>query len=100
MATEIEKLDLASSTAMRNVRVAGRRTSVRLEQGYWDALDELARREKTSINDICDRASSHRNGLGLTAILRLYALIYFRDAATENGHMTVGHGMASHAARF
>jgi len=96
--TEIEKLDLASPTAMRNVRVAGRRTSVRLEQGFWEALDEIARRQKTSINEICNMASDHRNGLGLTAALRLYALVYFRDATTEEGHMASGHGMMQQAA--
>lgn len=100
MQTEIGKLDLASPTAMRNVRVAGRRTSVRLEQGFWEALDEIARREKTSVNEICGKASDHRNGLGLTAALRLYTLIYFRDACTEEGHMACGHGMAPQAARL
>lgn len=98
--TEIEKMDLASPTAMRNVRVAGRRTSVRLEQGFWVALDEIARREKTSINAICDRAASRRNGLGLTAALRLYTLVYFRDATTEEGHMASGHGGLPQPARL
>lgn len=98
--TEVEKFDLASPTAMRNVRVDGRRTSVRLEQGFWLALDEIARREKTSINAICDRAASRRSGLGLTAALRLYALVYFRDATTEEGHIASGHGGLPQPARL
>jgi predicted DNA-binding ribbon-helix-helix protein len=98
--TESEKMDLASPTAMRNVRVGGRRTSVRLEQGFWVALDEIARREKISINSICDRAGSRRNALGLTAALRLYALVYFRDATTEEGHMAAGHGGLPQPARL
>jgi predicted DNA-binding ribbon-helix-helix protein len=88
----IEGLDLASATAMRNVRVAGRRTSVRLEQGFWQALDEIARREKTDINALCDYAAKQRYGLGLTAALRLYTLLYFRNATTEEGHMSARHG--------
>ncbi|MEX2296646.1 MAG: ribbon-helix-helix domain-containing protein [Dongiaceae bacterium] len=92
MQVGIEGLDLASATAMRNVRVAGRRTSVRLEQGFWQALDEIARREKTDVNALCDYAAKQRFGLGLTAALRLYTLLYFRTATTEEGHVAARHG--------
>lgn len=79
----------------RNVTVAGRRTSVRLEPDMWDALGEIARREDVSVHDICTIVAQRRTRSSLTAALRVFALGYFRAAATEKGHLHVGHGSAA-----
>lgn len=76
----------------RNVTVAGRRTSMRLEPEMWEALAEISRREGRSLNDLCTEVNRRRTATGLTAAMRTYALNYFRAAATEEGHRLVGHG--------
>ncbi|MCB1581269.1 MAG: ribbon-helix-helix domain-containing protein, partial [Alphaproteobacteria bacterium] len=44
----------AKSTLLsRNITVAGRRTSVRLEPEMWMALKEISKREKCTMHDIC-----------------------------------------------
>lgn len=78
----------------RNITVDGRRTSVRLEPETWDALHEIARREQVSVHDVCTIVAQRRTRSSLTAALRVFVLGYFRAAATESGHLKVGHGVA------
>jgi predicted DNA-binding ribbon-helix-helix protein len=70
-----------SSLINRNVTVAGRRTSIRLEAAMWDALSEIAEREERTINAICTRVDKRRKESTLTSGLRVYILNYFRRAA-------------------
>ena len=77
----------------RNITVGGKRTSVRLEPETWDALHEIARREHVSVHDVCTIVSQRRTRSSLTAALRVFVLGYFRAAATESGHLDVGHGV-------
>lgn len=79
----------------RNVTVAGRRTSIRLEPEMWDALAEICRREDISAHEACAVVARRRGGLSLTAAIRVYIMSYFRAAATEAGHALAGHRAAS-----
>ncbi|OIQ98442.1 hypothetical protein GALL_195680 [mine drainage metagenome] len=76
----------------RNVTIAGRRTSMKLEPDMWDALDELCRRERATVHEVCTTVASRHRGNNLTAAMRVFILGYFRAAATELGHQAVGHG--------
>jgi predicted DNA-binding ribbon-helix-helix protein len=79
----------------RNITVGGKRTSVRLEPETWEALHEIARREHVSVHDVCTIVSQRRTRSSLTAALRVFVLGYFRAAATESGHLDVGHGVVA-----
>ncbi len=82
-----------SSLVSRNISVQGRRTSVRLEPEMWNALKEIARRERCKIHDICSLISARKKpNTSLTAAIRVFLMLYFRAAATEDGHMRAGHG--------
>jgi predicted DNA-binding ribbon-helix-helix protein len=76
----------------RNVTVAGRRTSLRMEPEMWDALQETAAREGVTLHDICTSVARRRGPYSMTAAIRVHLLGYFRDAATEAGHRNTGHG--------
>ncbi|HWA43009.1 MAG TPA: ribbon-helix-helix domain-containing protein [Hypericibacter adhaerens] len=80
---------------VRNIKLAGRRTSLRLEPEFWDALDEIVTREHSTLNALCERIKGRRSAANLTAAVRLYVLRYFRTAATESGHRGAGHGRNS-----
>lgn len=71
----------------------------------WESLDEIARRENMSVNDLCGRIEERRDeqcarkgitpdesGVTLTAAVRVFIAAYFRRACTEMGHNTAGHG--------
>jgi len=77
-----------------NIRIDGRRTSVRLEPDMWRAFLEIAERERRSVDDIAtDIARLKKPDTSLTAGLRVFIMAYFRDAATEEGHQQAGHGL-------
>jgi len=76
----------------RNV-IAGRgRTSMRLEPELWDALHEICWREGLAIGQLVRRVERDASPGGRTSAVRVFALTYFRDAATEDGHAAAGHG--------
>ena len=85
--------DGQSTLVIRNVRVRGRRTSIRLEPQLWDTLDEIFRREFCTLHDVCSYVAERKPPHGsLTSSLRVFILGYFRTCATEDGHRSSGHG--------
>jgi predicted DNA-binding ribbon-helix-helix protein len=59
----------------------------------WSALKEIARREQCTIHDICSLIQARKNrDSSLTASIRVFLMLYFRSAATEEGHARAGHG--------
>ena len=76
----------------RNVTVDGRRTSLRLENDVWDALEEICEREDMSVHEVCTLIDRRRKGSSRTAAVRAFILRYFREAASDVGHSHAGHG--------
>ena len=76
----------------RNVTVDGHRTSLRLEQDVWAALEEVCAREDMSVHEICTLVEQRRKGSSRTAAVRAFILGYFREAASDTGHVRAGHG--------
>lgn len=82
-----------STLISRNITVMGRRTSVRLEPEMWMALREIARREQCKIHDVCSLIEMRKNPrTSLTAAIRVFLMLYYRAASTEDGHGRAGHG--------
>ena len=58
---------------LRNIYIDGRRTSIRIEDAYWNALQQIARRSSQSVHDLC--SSIYRRKMGsLSAEIRLFVL--------------------------
>jgi predicted DNA-binding ribbon-helix-helix protein len=77
----------------RNVTIGTRRTSIRLESHMWIALKDIARREQCSIHDICTVIAERKSdNITLTAAIRIFLVLYYKAAATEEGHKSAGHG--------
>jgi len=77
----------------RNITVSKRRTSIRLEAQMWIALKEIADREKCTIHDVCNVIANKKSeNITLTAAIRIFLMLYFKSAATEDGHKRAGHG--------
>lgn len=82
-----------STLVSRNITVNGRRTSVRLEPEMWRALKEISARENCSIHELCSLiAFRKKQRTSLTAAIRVFLMLYFRAASTEDGHGKAGHG--------
>jgi predicted DNA-binding ribbon-helix-helix protein len=76
----------------RNIMVSERRTSIRLEEDFWEALKEMGARENLTLSEILTEADEGRGSTSLTAYVRRTVLEYFRRAATDDGHRAIGHG--------
>lgn len=82
-----------TSLISKNISVLKRRTSIRLEAEMWKALAEIAAYEGCSIHDICSLiAIRKRKDCSLTSSVRIFLILYFKAAATEEGHKRAGHG--------
>lgn len=89
-----------TSLVSRNITVQKRRTSIRLEPEMWSALKEIAQNEYCSVHDVCTLISLRKKeNTSLTAAIRVFIMLYFRAATTDDGHKRAGHGDFEHMKR-
>ena len=73
----------------RSLTIAGHRTSVSLEAAFWDALQEVARHEATTVAQLVARIDDSRtvgdDGGGLSSAIRVHLLYYYRGRASLGG---------------
>jgi predicted DNA-binding ribbon-helix-helix protein len=63
----------------RSVTIAGHRTSVSLEEPFWDALAEIAAARKSSVAALIRSIDkSRRRELNLSAAIRVFILDCYR----------------------
>jgi predicted DNA-binding ribbon-helix-helix protein len=62
----------------RNVKVFGRRTSMRLEPAFWEAMEDIAWRENTTVDALFDKVALSPHRGNLTSAIRLFVLAYLR----------------------
>jgi predicted DNA-binding ribbon-helix-helix protein len=69
---------MAKPRHKRSITIARHRTSVSIEDEFWDALNELARRENRSVADLIAEIDRKRSGAraetSLSAAIRLHVL--------------------------
>lgn len=70
--------------AKRSVTIAGHRTSVSLEQPFWDALREIAERRDVSLNALVEQVDRKREG-NLSSALRVFVLDRVRADRGQGG---------------
>jgi len=78
---------MAKTRNKRSLTIARHRTSVSLEEPFWNALTEMAREEGKSIAGLVseiDRARTDQDdGISLSAALRLYILEHMKRGQAE-----------------
>lgn len=76
-------LNLNTGTlASRNIRIHKRRTSTRLDDRMWRALNEITALENCSIHDICTVVHDYKDrATGFTNALRVFLMNYYRVIA-------------------
>ena len=65
----------------RSLSIAGHRTSISLEDAFWDALKEIAAAEGRPVAALVADIDSGRGELNLSSALRLHALANYRRLA-------------------
>jgi len=74
---------MAKSRNKRSIMIAGHRTSISLEDAFWDALSELAAKDGRSLAALIGAIDTRRGETGrahtsLSAAIRLYVLERYR----------------------
>lgn len=64
---------MPTTVKKRSVVVGGHRTSISLEQAFWEAMQDLAAREGKTINQMVSDIDSARTG-NLSSAIRVWVL--------------------------
>lgn len=70
-----------SAIIKRSVVVAGKKTSVSLEDTFWLALKEIAAQKKMPLGEILDVISGGRENANLSSAVRQYVMQHYYNAA-------------------
>ncbi|MDG2268993.1 MAG: ribbon-helix-helix domain-containing protein [Alphaproteobacteria bacterium] len=74
----IETLPHQSANNKRSVVVAGHRTSVSLENVFWDHLRKIAKSRRISVNELVTQIDQSRDG-SLSSAIRVFILEDLRN---------------------
>jgi predicted DNA-binding ribbon-helix-helix protein len=80
------------SNVPRSVRIGGRRTSMRLETQFWDALRDVAEREHADVGEICTRIAKRSRNANLSSAVRVAMVDYYRELAGRHDTVTAPDG--------
>lgn len=64
----------------RSVTIAGHRTSISLEEPFWEALREIAKKRDITLGQLISEIDKGYKGPNLSSAIRLYVLEVFRKA--------------------
>ena len=67
----------------RSLTIAGHRTSLSLEEAFWQELKVLARQEKLSVAGLVERIDRERSG-NLSSAVRVYVLERLRALSSPS----------------
>jgi predicted DNA-binding ribbon-helix-helix protein len=72
-----------SAITKRSVVIGGHKTSVSLEQPFWDVVREIAGAERTSVSAVLRRIDAAREQSNLSSAVRVFALEHVRALAAQ-----------------
>ena len=67
----------------KNVKVNGRRTSMRLDKETWVTLFDICQREDITIHQLCSQIDATKGGCGLSSATRLFILEYLKKLLSK-----------------
>ena len=77
----------------RSIVIAGHKTSVSLEDGFWKGLKEIASERDATLSELVASIDADRQHGNLSSALRLFVLDFYRNQLTEEiGLQATSHG--------
>jgi predicted DNA-binding ribbon-helix-helix protein len=73
-----------STVRKRSIVIAGHKTSVSLEDGFWEALTEIAAARNTRVSELVAAIKRGREGSNVSSAIRLFVLDTFRRRVEGN----------------
>ncbi|MET0277714.1 MAG: ribbon-helix-helix domain-containing protein [Pseudorhodoplanes sp.] len=73
---------MKSSVVRRTIMIGRHKTSVSLEDAFWNGLKEIYRQQDMTLIDLVGEIDSNRQHSNLSSAIRLFVLDYYRSAST------------------
>jgi predicted DNA-binding ribbon-helix-helix protein len=70
---------MKSSVIKRSIAFAGHKTSVGLEDAFWNGLKEIAKWRDETLSNLIASINADRQHANLSSAIRLYVLDFYRD---------------------
>jgi predicted DNA-binding ribbon-helix-helix protein len=74
---------MKSPVIKHSVILNGHKTSVSLEDQFWDGLREIAARENIGVSGLVERIDHGRTGHNLSSAIRVFVLAHFRARTNQ-----------------
>jgi predicted DNA-binding ribbon-helix-helix protein len=71
---------IKSPVVKRSIVIAGHKTSVSLEDAFWDALKEIATVRNATLSEVVAGIDASRSQGNLSSAIRLFVLNHYRTA--------------------
>jgi predicted DNA-binding ribbon-helix-helix protein len=68
-----------SLVSKRSIVIAGHKTSISLEDKFWNSLKEIARERGTTLGALVAAIDRDREHSNLSSAIRLFVLGFYRD---------------------
>jgi predicted DNA-binding ribbon-helix-helix protein len=84
---------MISAVVKRSITINGHKTSVSLEQGFWNALRDIAHSRGETLSDLVARIDAERKHKNLSSAIRLFVLGFYREQCIKKDlEVTLGRG--------
>ena len=70
---------MRSQVAKRSIIIAGHKTSVSVEDEFWNSLKEIARERNMTLGALVAAIDRDREHANLSSAIRLFVLGFYRD---------------------
>jgi predicted DNA-binding ribbon-helix-helix protein len=74
----------------RSVSITGHRTSISLEEPFWEELREIAQRDKLSVQALIGRIDAERGEQNLSSAIRVFVLNDLRGRLAAGPDQRIG----------
>jgi predicted DNA-binding ribbon-helix-helix protein len=84
---------MKSPVVKRSIVIAGHKTSVSLEDAFWQGLKEIADERSMTLSDLVSSIDTDRRHGNLSSAIRLFVLDHYRNSNVAAGTPAVAHDM-------
>jgi predicted DNA-binding ribbon-helix-helix protein len=84
---------MKSRVVKRSIVLAGHKTSVSLEDGFWEGLKVIAGERQMSLSDLVAAIDTDRQHGNLSSTLRLFVLEFYRGKVSAKVGEEMLHGV-------
>ena len=78
---------MADIPKKRSLTLKGHRTSISLEDAFWQALRTISAKQSKSVSQLVEQIDQDRGEAGLSSAIRLYILDFYQKHCEEKQNL-------------